>query len=300
MTKLKLNGNGNGNGNSHNGNGNGNGHGKSALKIVLLVVAVLVVGLLLFRQVERFSGPRKEVWVASGNLSAGALLSAADFQRASFRESELPQDAVEAGADEELEGRQLVRPKQEGEPFVRGDVTTPRTPEQKAASLAELLPEGRVLTTVRVNVMSVLMNELRLGDRFEIVAAGSNKAARVVASDAYFLAWIDPSLLAQRNSRPEASEQPRGGFLASLLATPPELLNRGGGGGAASNATNLLLALFHEDVLAVKQAETADRLSLVLHGKREVEEGRMLQLPAGGTSSVELIAGARRESVPVS
>jgi hypothetical protein len=296
MTKLKLNGNGNGNGNGHNGNG----HSKSTLKIALLVVAVLAVGLLLYRQVERFSGPKKEVWVASGNLSAGALLSAGDFQRASFRERELPQDAVEAGPEEELEGRQLVRPKQEGEPFRRGDVTTPRTPEQQAASLAELLPEGRVLTTVRVDVMSVLMNELRFGDRFEIVAAGRAGAARVVASDAYFLAWIDPSLLSQNENRPEATEQPRGGFLASLLATPPGLLNRGGGGGEGGNGTNLLLALFPEDVLPVKQAEGGDRLSLVLHGKREVEEGRMLQLPAGGTSSVDLIAGARRESVPVS
>jgi hypothetical protein len=77
-------------------------------------------------------------------------------------------------------------------------------------------------------------------------------------------------------------------------------MNRGGGGGAASNGTNLLLALFPEDVLPVKQAEGGNRLSLVLHGKREVDEGRMLQLPAGGTSSVDLIAGSRRESVPVS
>jgi Flp pilus assembly protein CpaB len=297
MTKLKL----NGNGRNGNGNGNGNGHGKSAAKIALLAIAVLAAGVLLFRQFERFSGPTREVWVASGNLSAGALLSAGDFQRASFRERDLPQDAVEAGPEGDLEGRQLVRPKQEGEPFVRGDVTTPRTPEQQAASLAELLPEGRVLTTVRVDVMSVLMNELRFGDRFEIVAAGGRAAARVVASDAYFLAWIDPSLLAEQNQRqPEASERPRGGFLASLLATPPELLNRGGGGGGAAGSTNLLLALYPEDVLPVKHAEAGGGLSLVLHGKREVDEGRMLQLPAGGTSTVELIAGDRRESVPVS
>jgi hypothetical protein len=164
MTKLKLNGNGNGNG--HNGNGNGhNGNGKSALKIALLAVAVLAAGVLLYRLADRFTGPTREVWVASGNLSPGVLLSQDDFQRQSFRESDLPQDAVDAGSEEDLEGRQLVRPKQEGEPFVRGDVTTPRTPEQQAASLAELLPEGRVLTTVQVQVMSVLMNELRFGDR---------------------------------------------------------------------------------------------------------------------------------------
>lgn len=302
MTKLKLNGNGHSNGHSNgngHGNGNGNGHGSSALKIALLAVAVVAVALLLFRQAQRFAGPTREVWVASGNLAPGVLLSPGDFQRASFRESDLPQDAVEADSEDDLQGRQLVRPKQEGEPFVQGDVTTPASPEQRAASLAELLPEGRVLTTVRVEVMTVLMHELRFGDRFELVAANGGSAARVVASDAYFLAWIDPALLAQNQRRPEASEQPRGGFLASLLSTPPELMNRGGGGVAASS-TNLLLGLYPEDVLAVKQAEAGARLSLVLHGKREVEEGRLLRIPSGSTSSVELIAGERRESVPVS
>jgi len=65
---------------SGNGNGrNGNGHGKSALKIALLAVAVLAAGVLLFRQVERFSGPTRQVWVANGNLFRRALLPAAGF-----------------------------------------------------------------------------------------------------------------------------------------------------------------------------------------------------------------------------
>ena len=189
---MRLRNNSSANGRKWDGNGNGNG---KVLKLALLVVAVLLVGLLLYRQAQHLVGPKRQVLVASTNLAAGALLTADDLELDSRRERNLPETALaDASA---AEGRQLVQSKQQGEPITSEDVRAPATVQARAASLAELLPAGRVLTTLTVEIENVLMSELRFGDRFSVLAlGGGGNAASVVASDAYFLAWVDLNMMA--------------------------------------------------------------------------------------------------------
>ncbi len=293
--QLKLKKNGNGNGHT---NGNGN---NSAFKQVLLVVAVLLVGFLAYRMALRLSGPPQQVWVARNALPAGSVVGAGDLEAVTRRGRRVPEGAVTDRR--QIEGRRLARPLAAGEPFVGGALTRSQSAQQRAQSLTELLPPGRVLTRVLIDIDSVLMHELEFGDRFEIVASGGSggpeePASRVVASDAFFFAWVDPALLAGNGGggNGNGSQPQQSGLLASLLATPGL---EGGGGPRATSSTKLMVALRPEDALPVTEAAaTGASLSMVLHGRREVTEGRILTLPTSRPVIVELIDGSRREKVP--
>ncbi len=274
---------------------NGNGKPKTALMVGLLVVAVLLLAVLVFRQIDRLNGSRKEGWVATGPLNAGTELTAEHFKRVVAGVDRFPEGAVEDL--DRLLGRRLSRGKQPGQLFVDTDFNGGGngSPDERAQKLAELLPPGRVLTPVRVQVASIIMNELAFGDRFEIVASSrartDEKSTSVVASDAYFVAWIDPSLLAAGGGAPAPE---RGGLLSGLSTIP----GRAPGGGGSGSGTRMLLALFPRDVLPVTEAQAdGATLNLVLHGRREVEQGQLLELPASEPWEVEVFAGDERETV---
>lgn len=267
-----------------NGNGNGNG-ARPWWKVALLAVAVLLAGWLVFRQVDRLRGPKRMVWVAAGDLGQGTLVASNDLEQVVVRGDDADDTALEV---EQIEGRQLRRDKAEGETFRSDDFAAP--PPRPEVSLAELLPPGRVLSIVDVDVQDVIMSELNFGDRFEILASAGRGDARtrVVASDAYFVAWIDPSLLAGNATQ---QEQPSG--LAALLAPP--IVNRVTMSGGMST---VILALHPRDALPLAQAESSGaRLSIIVHGRREVEGGDMIALPRRGARAVEVISGARSERV---
>ncbi len=272
---------------------NAGGKRRNPLIVALLALVVLVLMALVIRQVGRLGGPRREVWVASGPLRAGAVVRPENLERRTVRERQLPPGAVADRAA--IEGRRVARDLRPGEPLVAGDLAPARVPAARARKLAELLPPGRVLATVRVEIASIIMDELAFGDRFEIIAAGPNPrgpSSRVVASDAYFVAWIDPALLAGGGRAPERGE----GVLSSLLAMPAPA----GGGGVTTSSTRLLLGLFPQDVLPVTEAQAAGtRLHVVLHGRREVEQGELLAVSPGKSREVELYAGDELEKVVV-
>ncbi len=278
---------------------NGNGHGKrgNALMVALLVLAVLLLAVLVFRQVNRLSGGRQEGWVATGPLASGTELAEEHFERIVAAADRFPEDAVENL--DRLLGRRLTRGKQPGQLFVDADFNGNGNGNgnagEGARKLAELLPPGRVLTPVQVQVASIIMDELSFGDRFEIVAARrgrpDEKNTSVVASDAYFVAWIDPALL----SGGGAPSSEGGGLLSGLMTIPGRA---GPGGGGSTSATRMLLALYPRDVLPVTEAQAdGATLNLVLHGRREVEQGQLLVLPASEPWEVEVFAGNDRETV---
>ena len=61
-----------------------------------------------------------------------------------------------------------------------------------------------------------------------------------------------------------------------------------------------MLAVRPDDVYRLTRAEAANfRLSVVLHGRSEVQDGRLLELPSPRPGKVELIAGAKRQSVAI-
>ncbi len=273
----------------------GDGKRGNALMVALLVPAALLLAVLVFRQIGRLSGDRREAWVASGPMAAGTMLVEEHLERVVASAERLPDGAVEDLG--RLLGRRLTRGKLPGQLFVNADFNGGGGGGQgePARKLAELLPPGRVLTPVRVQVASIIMGELSFGDRFEIIASArartDEKSTSVVASDAFFVAWIDPALLAGGGARPE-----RGEGLLSGLSTIPGRAPAGGGG--SSSATRMLLALYPRDVLPVTEAQAdGATLNLVLHGRREVEQGRLLALPASEPWEVEVFAGDDRETV---
>ncbi len=153
------------------------------VQIGLLALALLLVAVLGFRQVQRLITPKKDVWVASSSLSPGALVGPGNLKRVKMSESALPSGVVtDARA---IAGRQLSHGKKAGEPFVSSDFASGT---RAAAAIAEMVPDGRVLTTIRVGRGLIPYRNLRNGDRVDIVDIGSSRgSARVIAHDAYVI-----------------------------------------------------------------------------------------------------------------
>lgn len=260
-------------------NGNGNGHSKPYLKIALLALAVVLVGILLYRQIDRLAGPKRTVWVPRSNLALGAVVDEDDFKAVRVREDEVPRGAVTDVR--QVAGRTLVRVKAAGTPLVASDFATT---QGGSGSIAGLVPEGRVLMTLRVSDRKLPFPELRRGDRLDLLATGGRGQGTSVASDAYFLGWIRPA-----DDQTGSEESAR---IFGIDISPP-------GRAPADGTVSLLLALRPEDVYNVARAEsTAAPVSIVLHGQSEVQEGRLLELPvAPDPARVELIAGATRKTV---
>lgn len=254
------------------------------LQIGLLALALLLVAVLGFRQVRRWMTPTQEVWVASSSLPAGATIGAENLKRARVAETSLPQGVLDARA---IAGRELSRAKQEGEPFVRDDFTG--VTEVEEAAIAEMVPEGRVLTTIRVHKELVPYKNLKSGDRVDIVSIDNGGRgdgfARVIARDAYVV-----GTMYAKAAPPQAQR-------TGLAALIPPASSRGSGG---SPTVGLLLGLAPEDALPLAQATgSGDTIQVVLHGKAEVASGQLLELPERGAAGVEFIAGASRKRLMV-
>lgn len=246
------------------------------LQIGLLALALLLVGVLGFRQVQRLMTPKQEVWVASSDLPAGATVGPQNLKRVKLAESALPKGTlVDASA---IAGRELSRPKQEGEAFTGGDFAG----EEKAAAVAEMIPEGRVLTTIRFNLANLPYQNMKTGDRIDLVASGRGSPARVVAHDAYLVGRMLPKAAPPAPARTGRS---------ALI--PPSMTERG-----ATPSVGLLLALHPEDALPLAQAmSSGGSIQVVLHGKTEVAKGELIVLPEH--NPVEFIAGSNKSELVV-
>jgi len=260
------------------GTNGGGGDRRRYLQIGLLALALLLVAVLGFRQVQRLISPEREVWVAAGDLEAGATVGPSNLRKAKVAESSLPKGALlDARA---IASRELARPKQEGEPFVREDFANA---SQAAVAAAEMIPEGRVLTTVRVRKALVPYKNLKNGDRVDLIGV-EDGFARVVANDAYLVGMI----FTQPPPQPA-----RGNGLAQLVAstsTQPK----------GDPTLGLVLGLHPEDALPLAQMIGSNQtIQVVLHGSAEVATGQLLELPAREITGVELIAGQKTSRLKV-
>ncbi len=281
---------------------NGNGRPYSPyLKAALLLVVVVLLAVLVYRQVDRMIGPKRPIVVVKQALAAGAPVSAADLETRQVRARRVPAEALADPA--QAVGRRLTRPRGIGEALMPADLAPVRAPVQQAVSLAEALPAGRVLTSARVALDLTVMDSLRFGDRLEILAQGGGVRrggqTAVVASDAYFVAWVDPRPPPTSGSNGNAARNGGGGGLLSqfLNDTVEAAAAMPAGPAGQTGNTTMLLGLYPRDVLPVSEAEARGaRLSVVLHGKSEVDEGKLLELD-GRSWPVEYIVGARRGQV---
>src|SRR6185295_5842447 len=107
-------------------------------RIAVLAVALILVAVLLYRQVQRFRGDL-EVWVAASDLAPGAEVVKTNLKSIRVRESEVPGTVLREKSA--IEGKRLARAKRAGTPFFRADFAPP----DQGPGLAGILPEGRVL-----------------------------------------------------------------------------------------------------------------------------------------------------------
>ncbi len=265
--------------------------------MALLAVAVALVGFLLYRQFDRWRGEEVTVWVAASNLEAGTVLAAENLSPLKARERRLPDGTVRERRA--IQGWQLRQRKQQGVAFFEGDLVRP--PRDPGPGLAEMVPAGRVLMTLELPGLPVreIAESLRLGDRFDLFTFGrtefSPASPVVVARNVVFLGWIQP-----RGAESEGEEGPgnAGGMFSSFLDAAGDAAGSAGGGGGGPSP--FLLGVRPQDVNRMVWAQsTRGPLSLIVHGKTEVQSGELLPLPEPRPFEVELITGPRRQRLPI-
>ena len=256
--------------------------GQTVVRAALLVAAVGLVGVLLYRQGTRMYSVKRLVWVAAGDMKAGQMVTAGSLRPT--QESNPPKGAVVDRSN--IEGRPLLQAKAAGQPFYPNDLA----PKPVLPALATTLPTGRLLATLRLDNMDLPAQELRAGDRLDIVAADQKNGAVLIAHDAQVLGAIIPP--------PQASTGDSGRVMGIDISIPGAAKDS-----APASRAALILALRPVDVLPVSSAEVAGtRVKIILHSEAEVASGKMLNVvppPAKSAPipSVEILKGSKREKV---
>lgn len=244
------------------------------------VVAFVALAALAWRQVARIQDRGTlDTWVASAGLVPGQTVGPADLRRARIRGTD--GEGVIRNR-QQIQGRQLTRRKQDGEPFTADDfASAPAT----IPALSESIPEGRVLFPLRVTPHLFHSARLRRGDRIDLVAATRSGEALLVARDAFLMGQ-------SRSDRRPATDSER--------RTGPFGIDLGGTERPVEIPLFMYLAVHPEDALPLSEAQAAGAsLRLVMHAKSDVAAGRVTDIASDRDQLVELISGADRSEVPV-
>ena len=250
--------------------------GQTVVRAVLLVAAVGLIGVLLYRQVSRMGGSRVAVWVSATDLRAGQNVSAGLMKQVQMLP---PKGALVEHAA--IEGRVLNVAKEAGQPFYVNDLA----PRPVPPPLATTVPSGRLLATVKVAVLDLPTKELRTADRLDIIQAGPD-GVRMIAHDAYMMGNL--------TTRPPAGESNR---IMGVDIAPPKADKPSAG------AEALVLALFPKDVFPLAEAEASGgKLKIVLHSDAEVKANSLLdptpkKVAGRSLPAVEILKGTKREKV---
>jgi Flp pilus assembly protein CpaB len=259
--------------------------GLTVVRALLLVGAVVLIGVLAYRQISRLMETRVPVWVTATALRAGQVVS-----QAHLKVLELPTPSGALALRSEIEGRTLAQDKPEGQPFYSRDLA----PRPAAPRLSTTIPQGRVLATVRVGSMDLPIPELYAGDRLDIMLATS-KGVEAIARNAQVMGTM--------NSR--AGGQPAvdsGRILGVDISIP-------GANPPSAPEQSLVLALFPADVYPLAAAEaTGQKMKIILHSDEAVRSGTLLDVrpptpapvrSAPARPTVELLLGGKVERIAV-
>ncbi len=266
------------------------------VRVAVLAVSVVLAGLLAYRQVDRWRGKIVTVWVAAADIEAGTRIAAQELTPTQQRDRAVSADTVLKL--DAIEGMNLVRPKAAGQSFVKGDLSRP--PRQRGPGLSGVVPEGRVLMSIRLRGFPIadLADQLRRGDHLDIFSIGPPRPLHM-GRDAIFLGWIRPEDdESNGNGNGDGNGGGVGGGLVdaitrateSAMAAPP----RGPAG-----PSPVLLGVRPQDVRRLAWVESARvRVSVVLHGRNEVEKDELVLFPYDPPGNeMEVILGPRRATV---
>jgi pilus assembly protein CpaB len=261
------------------------GRGQVSIPYLLTIgVAVLLTVVLAARQVSRATYAR--VVMAKRALRAGERIEPSILGFANVAKNAVPPGALLDPAA--IVGRTVQRPVTEGTPITATDFVAPSAP---VVWLAESPPPGRVVVTVAVPGTLLPVQQLRLGDQFEVLAVSKEGKSRIIARDAYMLGSI------------MAKHQPRKNSVDALTPSRERPA-------ATTSVVGLVLAVLPQDASPLVQSQSiGEKISFVLHGKREILSGQLLKIPTGpavtshevakAPAQVELISGSHREKVNI-
>ena len=259
--------------NSKNGD-----RGLTVVRALLLAAAVVLVVVLAYRQISRFTEARVPVWVSAAKLAKGHTVTAADLKTVRIPP---PNGALVNRAD--IEGRALNADKPTDEPFYGPDLA-PRPPE---AQLTTTIPKDRLLATVGIKSLDLPAKQLMAGDRLDLLMADTD-GVHVVAHDAYML-----GLLTAKTTNGNGDS---GKILGVDISIP-------GSNTSPNDGSALVLGLYPNEVFNLAAAEaTGKKLTMVLHGANEQPPITILPKVAARQRAeppLELLMGTKSQMVHV-
>ncbi len=240
------------------------------------VAALTVAGVLGQRQYVR--AITQDGWVAARALPAGHVVTLADLTQGRVGDRASSQLLAQPG---DIVGKRLTVAKNEGESFAPTDLENPDQPW-----MSTMAPDGRVVFALEPDKhLLPYSRQLRRGDRFDILVTHPGGRVHPLAFDAIMLGIL--------KGDKGAEQEPRGRGLLTVLASPEASSNEDKAGGGHL----LVLAVKPEHVVPLASARgSAGRISFVVHGQKEVQEGRRLTV-VPPTHSVELYSGLQRTRI---
>lgn len=243
--------------------------GSATSSMVLFFASSVLASVLGLRQVDRLN--TEPGWVADIDIPAGQFITPAFL-----RKERIKTDGAVVTDPRELIGKQLRVNKKSGDAFSANDVSTPKT-----RTLAQAVPAGRVLYTLKSDPYSIPVDQLRGGDRLDVLVRNRNGVHKV-ASDVRLIGVM----------RSGGAKQSAKGGAISLLA------NKKSASAGGLSINSLVVAVKPHEVYHLATIGNSDRVSLVLHGATDIARGGPLQVaPRPTHREVEMVNGLSRSKV---
>lgn len=258
------------------------------LPAVMAAVCLLVLG---FRQVQRWSAARGAMVIAVDSLAKGTVLEPQHLRLVPVRGRTAPAGLLRSTA--QARGRTLTIAKKAGEPILASELLTPVAVDNH---LSTMIPPGRVLTSLTLKNIVVPVQDLRRGDRIDILAAGvtedRRRVSRIIARDAFVIGYAR----ATGGGDPRAADaDAKAKKILGVDVSPPSVRT------ARDDSQALIIALKPGDVIPLADVDGSDaHISIVVHSRDDVKNGTSLSIvPPTALKTVEVILGSSRERVPI-
>ena len=243
--------------------------GSTSIAITLFVTSGMLASVLGVRQIDRMS--TVQAIVISQPIAAGQQIKPVNLHKAAIDANDL------AGTIQDpklLIGKVLTVSKRAGDTILPDEVTS-----AKRISLSQVVPEGKVLFTLKQPQSGIPFSKLNHGDRFDILAKGRG-TVRTVARNVQLIGII----------RPDPAS-------AAKQTKTSQLTNTGSTSGSA---LSMVMAVDPNDVYPLASIGSNEVVSIVLHSAYDVANGTQPLLGMVATHRVVAVyAGTTRKTVRI-
>ncbi|WP_148862808.1 hypothetical protein [Marinobacter fonticola] len=246
-------------------------NGSTTAAISMFLISGVLASFLGARQFEKHT--THEVYGINGSWPAGTSVAPEMLKKVRVNREV-------SGIDDArlIVGKKLDRSKKSGEVIRPNELKRP-----VRSWLAQQVPEGKVLYTMKPHLGSIPHSQLRNGDSFDVIATNSQGAVRAVAKDVQLIGVLADG---KTSTQPGAR-----GFLGLAMST-----GHTGGSGKAS----LVVAVAPQYVYPLASIHHQESVSIVLHGAIAGSSGQRATIdPRPTQRHVEVMTGVQRRLIPV-